>query len=76
MLCSVGVDRQLLFWDLRQPNAPVIRLREVHKSDINTVDWCALNDNYVSTGSNDTLVKLIDTRRAISQSDATMAQSN
>lgn len=74
MLCSVGVDRQLLFWDLRAPSAPVIRLREVHRSDINTVDWCALNDNYVSTGSNDTLVKLIDTRKATSHSDANAAQ--
>jgi WD40 repeat protein len=35
----------------------------VHKSDINTVDWNPLNDNLIATGSEDTLVKLIDIRR-------------
>lgn len=30
--------------------------------DINTVDWSALNDNLIATGSNDKLVKVIDIR--------------
>jgi WD40 repeat protein len=54
----------------------VIRLTEVHKSDINTVDWSAQDENYVATGSNDTLVKLIDTRRLSSQFDAAASQAN
>ena len=37
VLCSVSVDRQLIFWDLRIGTSPVIRLKDVHKSDINTV---------------------------------------
>lgn len=39
VLCSVGVDRQVIFWDLRTGNKPTLILQEVHKSDINTIDW-------------------------------------
>ena len=42
----------------------MIRLKEVHKSDINTVDWSPLNVNLIATGSEDTLVKVLDVRRA------------
>jgi WD40 repeat protein len=45
----------------------VIRLKEVHKSDINTVDWSPLNANLIATGSEDTLVKIIDVRKADGQ---------
>ena len=45
----------------------MIRLKEVHKSDINTVDWSPLNDNLIATGSEDTLVKIIDVRKADGQ---------
>ena len=34
----------------------------MHSSDINTVDWCPLNENLIATGSNDTLVKIVDLR--------------
>jgi len=64
VLCSVGVDRQVVFWDLRTGNKPTLRLQEVHKSDINTVDWSTQNDNLLATGSNDTLVKILDIRKA------------
>lgn len=64
ILCSVGVDRQVVFWDLRTGTAPTLRLQEVHKSDINTVDWSSQNDNLLATGSNDTLVKILDIRKA------------
>lgn len=37
---------------------------DLHSSDINTVDWSGLNQNLIATGSNDTLVKIIDTRKA------------
>jgi histone-binding protein RBBP4 len=60
----VGVDRSLIIWDLRQGNNPVVRLKEVHASDINTVDWSPLDENLIATGSNDTVVKLIDVRKA------------
>ena len=42
----------------------MIRLKEVHKSDINTVDWNPLDDNLIATGSEDTLVKILDVRKA------------
>lgn len=64
ILCSVGVDRQVVFWDLRAGTKPTLRLQEVHKSDINTVDWSSQNDNQLATGSNDTLVKILDIRKA------------
>ena len=63
-MCSVSVDRQVIFWDLRIGLSPVIRLKEVHKSDINTVDWSYLNPNLLATGSEDTLVKILDVRKA------------
>tara|TARA_B110000285_G_scaffold76389_1_gene87960 strand:- start:604 stop:846 length:243 start_codon:yes stop_codon:yes gene_type:complete len=64
VLCSVSVDRQVIFWDLRVGHSPVVRLKEVHKSDINTVDWNTLNPNLLATGSEDTLVKILDVRMA------------
>lgn len=64
ILCSVGVDRQVVFWDLRTGTTPTLRLQEVHKSDINTVDWSSQNDNLLATGSNDTHVKILDIRKA------------
>ena len=38
-------------------------LKNVHLSDINTVDWSPCNDNLIATGSNDTTVKIIDLRK-------------
>lgn len=65
VLCSVGVDRQVLIWDLRAGLEPVVTMKEVHSSDINCVDWCTTNDNLIATGSNDTFVKILDVRRAL-----------
>lgn len=42
----------------------MVKLKEVHKSDINTVDWSPLNTNLIATGSEDTLVKVLDLRKA------------
>ena len=64
MLCSVGVDRKVLVWDLRSGQKPVLTLREVHSSDINTVDWSRHDEWLLATGSNDTLVKLLDLRQS------------
>ena len=43
----------------------------MHKDDINTVAWSALNPHYIATGSNDKNVCLIDTRK-FSNSDQRM----
>ena len=48
---------------------PILKLKDVHKSDINTIDWCSKNDNLIATGSNDTLVKILDVRKAYSLLD-------
>ena len=42
----------------------MITMQEVHKSDINTVDWSSFNEYLLATGSTDKLVKLLDLRRA------------
>jgi len=39
-------------------------LKDVHKSDINTIDWSTKDENLIATGSNDTLVKILDVRKA------------
>jgi WD40 repeat protein len=56
ILCSVGVDRRVLFWDLRTGFSPVSEITDAHSSDINTVDWSCIDLNLVATGSNDTKV--------------------
>ena len=53
-LVSVGVDRYILFWDVRSgSNKPVNKALQAHFDDINTVDWCKQDPNYIATGSND-----------------------
>ena len=76
ILCSVGVDRQVVVWDLRTGTQPTLRLQEVHKSDINTVDWSPANDNLLATGSNDTLVKILDIRKAYNLVGSSMPKVN
>ena len=38
-LVSVGIDRYVLFWDIRSGNKPVNKALQVHFDDINSVDW-------------------------------------
>ena len=63
--CSVGDDRQLLFWDERAggERGPVGRVERAHDADVHCVDWCPGNDNLVVTGSADKTVKLFDVRK-------------
>lgn len=71
-LVSVGVDRQILIWDLRvAPKSvdelavydPVHKINNVHNDDINTVAWSGLNEHLLATGSNDKKVCLLDIRK-------------
>ena len=63
-LVSVGIDRYILFWDIRTgSNKPVARALQAHYDDINTVDWCKLDQNYIATGSNDKIVNILDIRK-------------
>ena len=90
-LCSVGIDKKIIFWDTRVKNNkgeqpqqpkeqeavgaaslrqqkvtelnPTFKLLNVHKDDINTVDWSTLNPNLIATGSNDLKVCVIDIRK-------------
>jgi len=67
VLCSAGQDSLLLFWDIRVGSNPVITVKDLHDGDINTVDWSVLNDNFLATGANDCLVKLLDIRKIVDQ---------
>lgn len=69
-LVSVGVDRYILFWDIRVGNSngngavkPVMKAVRVHFDDINTVDWCKTDTNLIATGSNDKKVAILDIRK-------------
>ena len=42
---------------------PTFKLLNVHKDDINTIDWSILNPNLIATGSNDLKVCVIDIRK-------------
>lgn len=55
-LCSVGVDKQILFWDIRSGKVPVTKANNIHKDDINAVDWSRIDSNYIATGSSDKTV--------------------
>jgi WD40 repeat protein len=70
-LCSVGVDRMIMFWDTRIVSSyspieevkPTYKISGVHDDDINCVAWSTLNPNLVATGSNDFRVCLTDIRK-------------
>lgn len=66
-LVSVGIDRYILFWDVRAGSSkPVNRALQAHSDDINTVDWCKQDPCYVATGSNDQKVSILDIRKLTS----------
>jgi WD40 repeat protein len=43
-IVSVGIDRYILFWDIRSDTKkPISKVHKAHTDDINTVDWCKLD---------------------------------
>ena len=46
-----------------QEHSPIFKLLNMHKDDINTVDWSKVNTNLIATGSNDNKVCVIDIRK-------------
>jgi WD40 repeat protein len=73
-LVSVGIDRYILFWDIRTgSNKPVAKALQAHFDDINTVDWCRLDQNYIATGSNDQKVSVLDIRKLSSEANSRSA---
>ena len=65
-LCSVGVDRQMLFWDVRSNKNPTMGIQNLHTDDINSVDWSKLDHNYVISGSSDRTAAIVDIRKLAS----------
>ena len=45
-------------------------MNNIHKDDINSVDWSKTDPNYVVTGSSDCEVNIIDIRKISSQSSS------
>lgn len=58
-----------MFWDTRSGKSPVLKGLNIHKDDINTVDWNKIDQNYVVTGSSDCKACLIDIRKLTSSTD-------
>ena len=46
-LCSVGDDRQLLFWDARTAGTPAGKVANAHKRDVLCVSWSPLEEHLV-----------------------------
>ena len=65
-LCSVGDDRNMLFWDARTKKAAGAA-KLAHLDDIHAVGWSAHDAHVVVTGSKDTTVRIWD-RRTLSDS--------
>ena len=63
-LCSVSVDKQIIIWDLRSGKS-VCKFADIHKNDINCVDWSSFDTNYICTGSTDQSIALIDIRKVL-----------
>lgn len=71
----MGVDRFILFWDVRAGTSkPVARALQAHTDDINTVDWSKHDTHYVATGSNDQTVSILDLRRLTAEAPTDKAQ--
>jgi WD40 repeat protein len=60
---SVGDDKQLLIWDLRQaPDATSSKVVDAHSADINCLSFSKFDPFLLATGSSDSTVKLWDMR--------------
>lgn len=63
MFGSVGDDKQLLFWDVREvTDKPSQQVVKAHDDNVNCLSFNPFNEFLVVTGSSDTTVKLWDLR--------------
>lgn len=61
MMGSVGDDRCIMLWDIRQPK-PLHVIKDAHSGDINSIAFNPLNEFLFATGSADKIVALWDMR--------------
>lgn len=61
MVGSVGDDRSIMLWDIRQPKA-IHLIKDAHAGDINSIAFNPLNEFLFATGSADKTVALWDLR--------------
>ena len=62
LIASVGDDRRLNLWDIRQTEKRMNQVDEAHEKDINTVSFNPLNEFMLATGSSDKTVAVWDMR--------------
>jgi histone-binding protein RBBP4 len=64
MVGSVGDDRSIMIWDVREknPQKPVHHVSQAHKGDINSIAFNPVNEYVIATGSADKTVALWDMR--------------
>ena len=60
--CSVGDDRNILFWDGRSGVSATQKVLNAHEDDINCVVWNPLNRTIVCTGASDGTMHHYDIR--------------
>jgi len=60
MFATVGDDKKLIFWDLKQEKP--ISITEAHTQEINSVEFNSLNEFLILTASNDKTVAMWDLR--------------
>lgn len=63
ILASVGLDENLLLWDMRTPARPTSIVKKAHNGDINCCDFGGVNPNLIVTGGADCVTTVWDTRR-------------
>mmetsp|Transcript_24431 Transcript_24431/g.34155 ORF Transcript_24431/g.34155 Transcript_24431/m.34155 type:complete len:551 (+) Transcript_24431:290-1942(+) len=62
VFASVAEDKMMLLWDRRQGSNPVHRVKGLHRECISALDWNQHCPNYLLTGSQDGVIKLLDLR--------------
>ena len=61
LLGSVGDDKCIILWDIRQPK-PLHVVKDAHDGDINSIAFNPMNKHLFATGSADKTVALWDMR--------------
>eukprot|EP00828_Plagiopyla_frontata_P048904 TRINITY_DN9548_c0_g1_i1.p2 TRINITY_DN9548_c0_g1~~TRINITY_DN9548_c0_g1_i1.p2 ORF type:complete len:381 (-),score=61.22 TRINITY_DN9548_c0_g1_i1:11-1153(-) len=62
MLVSASDDQTVIGWDVRAANNKAFIIDNIHANDINCIDWCSCNPNYLATGSQDKSACIMDLR--------------
>ncbi len=68
LIASVGRDKSLIIWDIRQANRAASVVRNAHSGHVNSCDFGGADENLIVSGGSDEIVKVWDKRFLVNQS--------